>query len=141
MEMNDDMKVGKTFAERFKKALFLRGMSQQDVADLTYINRSNISHYATGKRVPKSTNLFQIAKALNVSESWLLGYDVEMDRKISNITDFTITNGVEQLLIEKFRDADDVMKDMVIRMLSYTDKVKKGYEFGSNNMRGDKDEN
>ncbi len=69
-----------TFAERFKEALELKGKTQSDICRLTGIGKSAISQYMKGSFVPKQQRVYAIAKALNVSESWLMGYDVPPER-------------------------------------------------------------
>ena len=39
-----------------------------------------MSYYLSGRSEPKSDRLYIIAKILDVSEAWLLGYDVKMER-------------------------------------------------------------
>ena len=126
-----------TFAQRMKEAMDIRGMIQQDVADLTNVHRANISQYVNGKRVPKSDNLYQLAKALNVSETWLLGYDVPMERETIGTNDLTIVNGEEQILIELFRDADQKTRDMVFRFMTYSKKMRE--ELTNENRQGRKE--
>ena len=64
--------------QRIKEALLKRGMKQQDLVRLTGIGKSGISQYISGKFVPKQKAAHLIAKALNVSEAWLMGFDVPM---------------------------------------------------------------
>ncbi|MEE3451845.1 MAG: XRE family transcriptional regulator, partial [Acutalibacteraceae bacterium] len=65
-----------TFVERFKEALEQSGKTQSDICRLTGIGKSAISQYLKGSFVPKQQRVYAIAKALNVSVSWLMGYDV-----------------------------------------------------------------
>ena len=44
------------------------------------MNKSDISQYVSGKVEPNQDKLYVLAKALNVSEAWLMGYDVPMER-------------------------------------------------------------
>ena len=62
------------------EGLALRGMRATDLADKTGIPKTTISYYMNGKTVPRATKLYLIAQALDVSEAWLLGYDVPMHR-------------------------------------------------------------
>lgn len=68
-----------TFAERFKEALEQSKKTQSDICRLTGIGKSAISQYLKGSFVPKQQRVYAIAKALNVSESWLMGYDVPLE--------------------------------------------------------------
>lgn len=45
------------------------------------ISEAVISQYRSGKYEPKQDRLDEFAKALDVSEGWLMGYDVPMERK------------------------------------------------------------
>lgn len=69
-----------TIAQRMREALELRQMKQAELALKTGIGKSSISTYLTGEYNPKQINLYKIAKALNVSEAWLMGLDVPMER-------------------------------------------------------------
>lgn len=69
-----------TFTERFKEAMRLRGKTQSDVCRETGIGKSAVSQYVKGSFVPKQQRVYVLARALNVSESWLMGYDVPMER-------------------------------------------------------------
>ena len=68
---------------RMKYALQLRGMKQAELADKTGIDKGQISSYLSGKYKPKQENLSLLAVALNVSEYWLMGLDVPMEREAS----------------------------------------------------------
>ena len=78
------MKLVSTFAKRFEEALKIRNMKQTDIVNLTGIGKSSICTYLTGEYEPKQKNTYKIAKALNVSETWLMGYDVPMEKENSN---------------------------------------------------------
>ena len=64
--------------ERIKEALALRGMTAADLSRKTGIGKGLISRYLHGEVVPKQSKIAVIARALEVSPAWLLGYDVNM---------------------------------------------------------------
>lgn len=70
-----------TTSNRLRIALKNAGKKQVDLAKETGIDSGSISHYLKGKYEPKSDAIFLMAKALNVSEMWLWGYDCDMERK------------------------------------------------------------
>lgn len=70
----------KTTAERIKEGLKLRELKQADLVERTGISKGALSSYMSGRYIPKQNNIYLIAKALNVSESWLMGFDVPMER-------------------------------------------------------------
>lgn len=66
--------------DRLVEAMDIRGMSSTELVEKTGIPNTTISYYRNGKTVPRADNLYRIAQALDVSEAWLLGYDVPMAR-------------------------------------------------------------
>ena len=44
------------------------------------MGRSALSQYVTGKSKPDDKKLYLLSKTLNVSEAWLMGYDIEKKR-------------------------------------------------------------
>lgn len=91
------MKVSNT-AERLRDLMGKRGLKQVDLLCLTKpfcdelgvkMNKSDISQYVNGKVDPQQEKLFVLAAALDVSEGWLMGYDVPMKR-ISDADRFAV---------------------------------------------------
>lgn len=79
----------KTLSERIKEGLAIRGMKQSDLVERTGINKSSISTYISGAYEPKMKNIHRIAKALNISTEWLLGYDVPIGvDKVELVTNY-----------------------------------------------------
>ena len=70
---------------RIKKAMNLRGLTQSDIVEKTNIKKSPLSQYSSGKITPRQNAIDELSKVLNVSEPWLMGYDVPMERN-ANIT-------------------------------------------------------
>lgn len=83
--------------DRLQEALFIRDKKAVDLVRDLKIPKSAISQYLSGKsQNMDSTRLHSICKYLDISEPWLLGYDVPMDR-----------------IIEK---KADIISDVVLRM-------------------------
>lgn len=79
----------KTTAIRLKEIMEKRNLRQVDILNLTKpycekynikMNKSDISQYCSGKTEPNQDKLYVLGKALNVSEAWLMGFDVSMER-------------------------------------------------------------
>lgn len=70
----------KEFKDRLKQAMAFRGFKAADLCERGNIPKSAMSYYMSGRSEPKSDRLYIIAKVLDVSEAWLLGYDVAMER-------------------------------------------------------------
>ena len=84
-----------SIADRMRQAMDVRQMKQTDLVRKTGIGKSSISTYLSGDYEPKQKNIYKIALALNVSEAWLMGYDVPMERQ-GNIST-AIPSGFEPL--------------------------------------------
>jgi len=69
-----------TIADRLREALTAAGKKQADLVRETGLDRGSVSSYLSGKYEPKQKAIYKMAQALDVSESWLLGYDVPMAR-------------------------------------------------------------
>lgn len=65
---------------RIKQAMELRNMTQADIVEKTNIKKSALSQYINGKISPRQNAIDELSKVLNVSEPWLMGYDVPMKR-------------------------------------------------------------
>ena len=66
------------FSKRLREAMEYRNFRQVDLVNTTNIDKGTISNYLSGKYKPKNVNAILIARALNVNELWLMGYDVPM---------------------------------------------------------------
>ena len=53
-------------------------ITQQDMAERTKINKSVLSLYFNGKRLPRQDKIGIIAEAYGVNPAWLMGYDAPM---------------------------------------------------------------
>ena len=68
------------FKERLRIALTIRNMKAIELSEKTDVPKGAISYYLAGKSQPKADRLYKISAALNVSEAWLLGFDIPMER-------------------------------------------------------------
>jgi transcriptional regulator with XRE-family HTH domain len=66
--------------DRLKQAMAHNNMKPVELSNKTDVPKGAISYYLAGKSKPKSDRVYILSKALNVSEAWLLGYDVPMER-------------------------------------------------------------
>ena len=68
-------------SERLSQALSIKNITQTELCKKTGIPKSAMSQYIKGNFEPKQDRIYLIAKALNISEAWLMGYDVPMQRE------------------------------------------------------------
>lgn len=86
-----------SIAERLREAMNIRDIKQVDLARQTGINRSAISRYLSGEYEPKNKPVYELAKALDVSDQWLLGYDAPMERPKAQKNNDAISDIVLQM--------------------------------------------
>ena len=65
---------------RIGEALELRNMKQVELAEKGGFNRGTINNWIKNKYQPKAKALAVLARILDVSELWLAGYDIPMER-------------------------------------------------------------
>lgn len=68
------------FRDRLREAMQERGLRAADLVERTEIPKVTISYYLSGKTQPKADRVYKIAQVLDVSEAWLMGYDVAKSR-------------------------------------------------------------
>lgn len=89
--------------ERLREAMTARGKKQIDLVRETGIDKGSISNYLSGRYEPKQEAIYKLAKALDVSEMWLWGYDVPQERPKEQKNNDAIADIVLRLRIdEKF---------------------------------------
>ena len=66
--------------DRLREAMNDAGKKQTDLVRETGLNRSTVSRYLSGEVEPRQDAAYKLALALNVSETWLWGYDVDKER-------------------------------------------------------------
>ena len=113
-----------TTAERLKEVMSIKGWKQVDIlaAAQPYCNkygiklgRNDISQYVSGKVTPSQKKLTLLGLALNVSETWLMGFDVPME-KGAPISEGTLSN-LEKEYLELFRLIPPESQPLVLSMI------------------------
>ncbi|SEN73840.1 Helix-turn-helix domain-containing protein [Amphibacillus marinus] len=77
-----------TTGRRLNQIMSERNLKQVDILNLTKrfthgnlkISKTDLSQYVNGKTEPRPDKLFILAKALEVNEAWLMGYDSRKER-------------------------------------------------------------
>lgn len=87
------MKKVSNVSKRLAEALSYFDISQSELVKRTGLNKGAISSYLNGRYEPKQNAIYAISKALNINESWLMGYDTEMIIKKDNKSTTEIQHG------------------------------------------------
>ena len=102
--------------KRIAKALTIRDIRQSDLANMANIPKSSLSLYLKDAYEPKQDRIYSIAKILDVSEAWLMGYDVPMEKSESTpLREVQLTQG-EQQLLDLFRLIPEEQQDAFLEM-------------------------
>ena len=104
------------FKDRLKEVLDKKGLRAVDLMDKTGVPKSAISFYLAGKSQPKADRLYIIAQALDISEAWLLGYDVPMARSLESKKNDQLIK-----LVTKMRN-DDNFYSLVVKLSQVDDE-------------------
>lgn len=72
------MKKVSSVSKRLSEALEYFDISQAELVKRTGLNKGAISSYINARYEPKQNAIYAISKALNINESWLMGYDMPM---------------------------------------------------------------
>lgn len=104
--------------QRIAKALTIRDMKQADLCKIARVPKSSLSLYLSGAYEPKQERIFDMAKALNVDEAWLMGYDVPMERQSEKKSpeELKLSEG-ELLLLDLFRQVPEEQQELVLQMI------------------------
>lgn len=90
------------FHEQLKKIMQEKGISQAELSKRTGIPKSAMSQYLSGAFKPKQKRTYLLAKALGVSEAWLIGMDgAERERNDIELvnSEFHITSHEKDVII------------------------------------------
>jgi transcriptional regulator with XRE-family HTH domain len=88
--------------DRLRIALDLREKKPVDIARDLKIPKSALSQYLSGSRqIKDSKRLYLIAEYLDVSEAWLMGFDVPIDRNMERKNDI-----ISDAVVRMRTDAD-----------------------------------
>lgn len=100
----------KDTSTRLQELMDIKNINQVDLCQRTGIPKSSMSMYLSGERSPRQNRLSQIAEKFNISEAWLTGYDVPMERTDS-LSDETLSQ-------KDKRDILDIISSTKAELLS-----------------------
>ena len=117
-----------TCANRLAAALNIKGLKQSELCKQAKVPKSSLSLYLSGAYEPKQERIYSMALALNVSEAWLMGYDVPMERSTPakpSPDPIQLTEG-EQMLLDLFRQIPEDKQKVFLEMgRLYAESLKK----------------
>lgn len=115
------------FPSRLRQALQEANITQSELSKITGLPKSGISQYLSGIYEPKQKAIYLIAKALNVSEAFLMGLDEHLSTHTQElIKKYTALNNEGQDKINEYMD-DLSMNPRYLKIsksTAYTEKEK-----------------
>ena len=117
------MKVTNTSA-RLKELLASRNIKQIDIIESTGISKGALSSYISGRYEPKQDNIYLLAHYFGVSEAWLMGYDVPIEKPAADQSDSNRTRLLSYY--DSFNQAGKAELLRYARLMDKDDSYKKG---------------
>lgn len=119
------MKISTT-SERLNQLMKQRNVKQIDIINAAKpfcdkygikLTKSDLSQYVSGKVEPKQEKLTLLGMALNVSETWLMGYDVQMARSKEQKEQPLVTKELSEAKQAMYEFVDGLSDEQVHRLL------------------------
>lgn len=143
-----------TTSERLKQIMSERGLKQVDILRLAKpfcdktgisLGKSSLNQYISGYAEPGQNKLYILGLALNVSEAWLMGYEVPIERTpqkeegkrfTHSLENYSIAASIakgagihlteeEKTLLDLFRQIPEENRGMVLEMIRAAAKTQK----------------
>ena len=111
-------------ASRLKEIMRIRNLRQTDILHLAQpycekyrikLGKSDLSQVVNGKNIPGQWKLTILGLALDVSESWLMGLDVPMEREKTPIS--TKEDGRKAEFNDLFQELTADQQDLIIAQI------------------------
>lgn len=126
--MKGDIIMKENTAQRLAQIMNERNLRQVDILKQSEkfqkelgikLGKSALSQYVSGKSIPDQDKLVLLAKTLDVSEAWLMGYDTNEQQTEPNKPSIDLSNLREKVVMfdGKPLSDDDVKKiEQIIRL-------------------------
>ena len=129
-----------TMKNRLKLAMTRRNLSQVELCKKSGIEKSLLNKYLSGVSNAKQDKIYSLAKALDVNEVWLMGYDVPMQRDIVNLSINVYSSvhaGIPTEMIDTIVDTEEINEEMLKGDREYFGLKIKGNSMEPKYLEGD----
>lgn len=112
-------------SSRLKQIMEQRGLKQADILRMAQpycdrynmkLGKSDLSQFVNGKVEPGQWKLTILGLALNVSEAWLMGLDVPMERKVTSVPSFD-GDGRTKEYVELFERLSQDQQELIVALI------------------------
>ena len=112
------------YYQNFEELCKQRNIKPNKVSKETGVSTATLTSWKQGKYTPKPDKLKLIADFFNVSLEFLMRNEDVLWNPVEQTMDYTISlSEEEQDLLMEYRKADDTQKEMIRRILAYSDKM------------------
>lgn len=112
------------YYQNFEELCKQRNIKPNKVSKETGVSTATLTSWKQGKYTPKPDKLKLIADFFNVSLEFLMRNEDVQWNPLEQTIYYTISlSEEEQDLLMKYRKADDTQKEMIRRILAYSDKM------------------
>ena len=112
------------YYQNFEELCKQRNIKPNKVSKETGVSTATLTSWKQGKYTPKPDKLKLIADFFNVSLEFLMRNEDVQWNPVEQTMDCTISlSEEEQDLLMEYRKADDTQKEMIRRILAYSDKM------------------
>lgn len=115
--------MSETTSIRLKRIMEERNLKQSDILAKAKpfcekynvkLGKSDLSQFVSGKVAPGQWKLTILGLALNVSEAWLMGLDVPMERKKDSISEAPEIDKNLQKIIDCYKKMDHIGQESLV---------------------------
>ena len=101
-------------SERIKKAMSMRGISAADLSAKSGVSEPSISQYVNAKHAPDNRAAGKLAKVLDVSPIWLMGFEnVPMIINEDTTPSPALYKSVERHIVKNEEGVSPLMADLI----------------------------
>lgn len=112
------------YYQNFEELCKQRNIKPNKVSKETGVSTATLTSWKQGKYTPKPDKLKLIADFFNVSLEFLMRNEDVQWNPTEQTMNYTISlSEEEQDLLMEYRKADDTQKEMIRRILAYSDKM------------------
>ena len=118
--------MSKTFSESLKSYRIAKSLSQQQLADKLFVDRSTVANWENGRRVPGPTMITEIAKVLDIDVGTLMSKAATYEPPVLLVIDDEeiILKGQVATIMCTFPDAKVTGFTSAVEALEYARKTK-----------------
>ena len=128
-QKNNTVIIVEEFNIRLKKSIANKSMKIFELSQKTGISENTLCKYLSGLSSPSKDHIYLLGRTLEVSQSWLMGYDVPMETKYYSAS--YELSAEEECIISIFRHLNREGQD---RLLDYSMELNEISKYKSKNV-------